>query len=274
MTKLIRKLKHFYKSLLSATSRFYNEEYSYRVAALTYTTLLAIVPFLAVITFLISLFPIFSEIISYAEIYILSNFVPTSALAIERYFQNFIHQASHLPTICVIFLMIVSIMLIDMVQHTLNHIWKVRHGIKSIFEWLIAWVILVVAPIFVGLSVLIFSYLSSLPWLYTAMEFLGITKIFIFSISFFINIIIFTLIYIIIPNTHVQFKFGLLGGLVAAILFEFARTLFSHYILGYANYEVIYGAFAIFPIFLLWLYITWSIILFGALVSYALQKLE
>lgn len=272
MTNLVKMLRSFYKVLLSATTRFINDEYSYRVAALTYTTLLAIVPFLAVITFFISLFPIFSKIISYAEIYILSNFVPDSAISIKSYFQNFIQQASNLPIISIIFLMVVSIMLINMVQHILNYTWKVKQNIKTIWDWLIAWIILVVAPIFVGLSVLFFSYISSLQWLFSATEFFGITKLFIFSISFFINTIIFTLIYIIIPNTHVKFKYGLLGGIIAASLFELARVIFAYYIIAYADYEAIYGAFAIFPIFLLWLYITWSIILFGALVSHACES--
>lgn len=261
--------------LVIAANRFIDEDFFYRVSALTYATLLAIVPFLAVIVFLMTWFPIFfSNLVLSAKSYILTNFVPTASVAIEPYFQVFINQATQLPLFSIAFLFITAVTLINTIQSTFNNIWKVKSSKRGILEWLFAWIILFFVPIIVGLSVFLTSYISSLYWIHHFTEFFGLTKLLLFALAFFVNIIIFAFMYIVIPNTYVNYKYGLIGAFIAACLFELARAVFTYYITSFPSYELIYGAFSILPIFLLWIYIAWTIILFGALIVYACSQMK
>ncbi|MGD8962313.1 MAG: YihY/virulence factor BrkB family protein [Desulfobacterales bacterium] len=86
--------------------------------------------------------------------------------------------------------------------------------------------------------------------------------------------IVFTILYIIMPNTRVQFKAGLLGGVVAGTLYQLAQGLYISFQIGAARYNAIYGSFAALPLFLLWLQISWWIVLFGAELSFANQNVD
>jgi membrane protein len=252
-----------------AAKRLLQEKYTDRASALAFTTLLALVPLISVIVSLISIFPIFDRFTNLARNYILTNFIPTSGTTIDYYLQSFTQQASKLPLIGLIFLFITAALLIITVEHTLNEIWQAPKRTNKFAIWLLYWAILIFAPIFIGLSVFLSSYVFSLSWFSNLTKTLHLTIPLLIALPLVINTIIFSLLYIIVPHCKVKWSDGLYGGLVASILFETAKIGFAFYIKQFPSYELIYGALATIPIFLVWIYISWIIILFGAMVTRA-----
>ncbi len=255
-----------------ASKRLYQEQYTYRAAGLAFTSLLALVPLLSVIMSLISIFPIFSQLINLTEGYIFTNFIPHSSIIIRQYLEAFIQQATHLPTLGIGFLFFTVFTLILMVEHTLNAIYNAPKRKRTIKALINFWLILLIAPFFIGLSVFISTYVFSIQWLSGTADKLGLTIPLLATLPLIINIIVFSTLYIVVPNTKVKFRYGILGGSVAAILFELAKKGFAFYIKHFPSYELIYGALATIPIFLIWIYISWLIILYGAIVAQSYKQ--
>ena len=252
---------------------FMNKGYTYRASALAFTSLLTIVPLMFVIVFFVSIFPVFKHILLLGENYILQNFIPTSALTIEYYLHGFLQQATQLPTFSFLFLLVTTFMLVYTIEETLNEIWEVkpRPTSKQIAILLVYWILFLLIPILIGLGVFLSSYAYLLSWIVYADQ----PKLYYYLLAFLslaMNTILFTLTYLYVPNSDVSLDNGFVGGILAALLFEFARFSFALYIESFPSYAVIYGAFAIIPIFLIWLYIFWSIVLYGALVTQGLEK--
>lgn len=259
LQKKIKHLKYFPYIIWLASWRFYNGNYTYQASALAFITLLCIVPFISVIVYGASFFLFFDDFVYMANNYIYANFVPRSSDAMQQYLDQFVFQAGKLPTFSIAFSVISGVMLILTVEHSLNNVWHVRHKSKDVFTTFISWCILMLMPIYFGISVLITSYLSSLALF-------NHYQVFVLDLlNWLVNATVFTVLYIVVPNKLVDWSDGFLGGLIAALLFEIAKKLFAFYINYFANYQLIYGALAIVPIFLVWIYVTWSIILYGAL---------
>lgn len=257
-----RVLKRFFIITITATRRLFSEKYTYRVSALSFETTLAIIPIISLSVFLITFFPFFSKLIYLTEEYILQNFIPDAANKIEIYFENFIQHAVHLPLLSIVFLIFTGIMMVNTIDETLNDIWQIKIRRKIFLAWIIYWFIILLTPLLIGLSVFITTSVLTLYGLSHTGFILA------FCIPVFINTILFSAIYIFSPHVYVKLRDGLFGGFLAAVLFEIARLAFSYYIKQFSNYEIVYGAFAIIPIFLIWIYIGWFIILWGAIFTH------
>lgn len=257
-----------------AIKRFYEDNYTYRVASLAYTTLLALVPLLLVVVFFISIFPIFSQFVELSESYILRNFVPETAIAVEKYLHGFTHQAQHLPMMSVLFLFVTAIMLVRTIEETFNEMWQVPNRERKFLSLIVYWLSVLVIPNAIGLTIFISTYILSFSWIKISGETLGLTPYIFQALPILISIGIFTILYKIAPNTSIKWWDAFIGGLNAAFLLLIARSGFALYMQKYPSYEVIYGSFALIPIFLLWLYIFWFIVLFAGLISYSSSILK
>lgn len=261
----------FTAALINASYSFFKENYFYRASALAFTTILAMVPLFVVIVFFITFFPIFGDLISLSENYLLEYFVPSASLTIKNYFALFIQQATAMPVGSVLFLLITAIMLINMVEGTLNTVWKVNRRRKNLAALLFYWLVILLTPLIIGMSIFISSSILNLYWVTRITELFQLKLLIDFLLPILINTILFSLLYIIAPNVRVIWRYGLLGGFVAAVIFNFTRVSFVWYIEKFQSYSVIYGVFAIIPIFMIWLYIAWVIIIWGAMFTYHLQ---
>jgi membrane protein len=268
---MVKFVKYWIKIFNISFRRFFKEQYTYRASALAFTTLLSLVPLLTVIVFLVTKFPIFNKINILAQNYVLENFIPASNTTIQFYLNNFTYQASHLPKLGIIFLLLTAMMLIVTIEHTFNDIWDVRWKKRRIISLTIYWVVLMLAPLLIGTGIFISTYLFSLSWVESATHHLGV-KTPLLYLPLLLNTLIFSLLYIVVPNFNVDWRDGFYGGFVAASIFEAAKIGFAFYLKQFPSYELIYGALASIPIFLLWLYISWLIILFGALITHAQYK--
>lgn len=249
---------------------FYQGAYTERVASLTFVTLLSIVPLLMVIIFLTSFFPVFNQSLLLTQAYVAKTFLPEAASIVENYLKNFLHESNQLPILTIIFLFITVWILIATVEQTLNAIWGASNQRSFLYKFALYMSFVIVIPILIGLSLLGTSYLLTSTFLSHYVD-TKIINLILHIIPTTINVFLFTFVYTYVPNVRISLKNGLIGGALAAIVLEIVRAGFSLYI-KFSDYNILYGAFAAFPIFLIWLYIFWFILLFFAFFIKTLEK--
>lgn len=236
-------------------------------AALTFTTLLSLVPLMTVSVAVFYAFPAADEVHVVVQGFLFENFVPAAGEVLQQHLDAFIAKASRLSGTSFAFLILVALLLMSNIDQTLNTIWEVRAKRAFTNKFLIYWAVLTLGPMLIATSVLATSQLVILAGMAETPWWEGILKLAPISTS----LLAFTLIYAVVPNVKVRFRHALIGGVVAAVLFELAKRLFAVYVQTFPTYEAIYGALAAVPIFLVWLYLTWSVVLIGAEVAHGLR---
>lgn len=243
--------------------RFFEDDCSYRAAALTYTTLLSLVPLLAVSFSIFSAFPVFNHLTAQIQNFIFSHFIATSGEVIQQYLTKFVSQTKNLTAIGSFFLVITAVLMMFTMEQAFNAIWRVKSRRIGISTFLLYWAVLTLTPILIGLSIIISTYITAFSFVSTTAQSLGVIS----WLPFILNLIFFTLIYVLVPNCYVPIRHAFIGALVATILFSIAKLGFTYYVSQFPTYILLYGALATIPIFLIWLYLSWVIILFGSIIS-------
>ena len=237
---------------------------------LSFVTLLSIVPLLAVIFSVFSLFPVFQDWRGEVESFVFKNFVPTLGESIQGYLIRFVENATNMTSLGLVALFLVALLLISSIDHTLNHIWRVRKNRRQLVSFSIYWVVLTIGPVLIGISLMTTSYLFSLPG-FEDNTLLAIRKFFIAFLPYLGSFSSFLLIYLLVPHTRVHFWSALSGAMIAAILFELSKSAFALYFTHFPVYKEIYGALAIIPLLFVWIFISWVVILVGAQVAASLD---
>lgn len=239
-------------------------------AALTFASLLSLVPLMAMSLAIFYAFPVADRVQQTIQDFLFANFVPTSGEVLQEHLQAFSAKASKLSGAGFAFLIVVALMMMNNIDRALNTIWEVKNTRRPMNQFLIYWSILTLGPLLIGVSVVATSYLVSLPFLSDAVHsgigrnLLGLTPVIASTLAF-------SLMYAVIPNIRVRFVHALAGGFVAALLFEAAKRGFGFYVTTFPTYEAIYGAMATIPIFLVWVYLSWMVVLLGAEVTHCLR---
>lgn len=232
-------------------------------AALTYTTLFAVVPLMTVSYSMLAAVPNFKGVGEQLQGWIFDNFVPATGAVVQEYLSTFAAQAQSLTVVGVVFLAATSIMMMKNIEAAFNRIWRVAEPRKGISSFLLYWAVLSLGPILIGLGLLLTSYIASLSFFTSATEMVGRARLLSLLPPLF-SALAFMLLYAAVPNCRVPLRSAAIGGLFAAIMFEIAKRGFVQFVTLSPSYQLIYGAFAAVPIFLLWIYISWGIILLGA----------
>lgn len=256
-----------------AALRFYNDNCFQTAAALTYTALLALVPLMTIGFAVFSAFPAFSTLQQQAQQLLFSNLVPTVGDAILEYLSRFMANAGQLTTFGVIGLAVSAVLLLATIESSFSAIWRVREPRPLVTRFLAFWAILTLAPFLFGASLSAStSLLATLPPpLFFDSWFLPLHLI-TPHLPLILELMGFTLLYLVLPNRTVHWWDAALGGVVAAILLEISKGGFRWYLSAFPAYQTIYGALSTIPIFLLWLYIAWSTVLLGAVVAAAMPE--
>jgi len=234
---------------------------------LSFVTLLSIVPLLAVIFSVFSLFPVFQDWRGEVESFVFKNFVPTLGESIQGYLIRFVENATNMTSLGLVALFLVALLLISSIDHTLNHIWRVRKNRRQLVSFSIYWVVLTIGPVLIGISLLTTSYLFSLTG-FEDNTLLAVRKLFIAFLPYLGSFSSFLLIYLLVPHTRVHFWSALSG---ASVLFELSKSAFALYFTHFPVYKEIYGALAIIPLLFVWVFISWVVILVGAQVAASLD---
>lgn len=243
-------------------------------ASLTFTTVLGIVPLLAVVLSLFTAFPLFADFRVALEGFLTTSLMPPAVSdTVMQYLNQFAAKASGLTAVGSLVLIVTSILLIMTIDEAFNDIWQVERQRPLRQRMLVYWAIISLGPILAGGSLWATSVL--------ARESLGhveeLPTIISFALSFVPLIVTglgFTALFVGVPNRRVLWRDALVGGLGTAVVLEIMRTGFAYYLTQFPSYTIIYGAFATLPIFLLWIYLSWLAILLGATVAATLPALK
>ncbi|GAB2799366.1 YihY family inner membrane protein [Halomonas shantousis] len=245
--------------------RRFNEHDGFRTAsALTYTTLFAVVPFMTVLYAMLSGIPSFQGVSEQIQSLIFEQFVPATGSTVLEYLRDFSNQARSLTSVGLLFLFVTSVLMMVTVEHAFNVIWKVRHSRRGLASFLLYWTVLTLGPLLVGSGFLLSSYLASLGVFQGAASLFGSLVSVLRLLPLLLSFIAFVFIYMAVPNCRVRLRHALIGGAMASLALELARAGFSLYVSSFPTYQVIYGTFATVPLFLLWVFLLWSIVLLGA----------
>ncbi|MCF6283315.1 MAG: YihY family inner membrane protein [Candidatus Polarisedimenticolaceae bacterium] len=237
-------------------------------AALTYTTLLSLVPLMTVMLALLAILPISERVTDEINSFLFNNFVPAAGEVVQQHLQTFSSKAGRLSGFGFIFLVVVALMLMATIERAFSTIWHLQSKRSLLNTILVYSAILLLGPGLIVGSVAATSYLVSLPYISDAAQTFNFAWV---LMPLFVSTLAFTLLYSVVPNQRVLFKDALVGGVVAALLFEGAKRGFALYLTHFPTYEVIYGALAAVPIFLVWIYLSWLVTLLGAEVTYCLS---
>ncbi len=227
--------------------------------SLTFTTLLALVPVLTIVLVLVSAFPIFGDVtLQFMEL-VNTIIVPSGAVAVWDYLNEFNKQASKLTAVGIVMMLITSLLLIQTIDQTFNRIWRVRRPRSAWLQFPVYWALLTFMPILLGLGVSAISQTT---------EFSGSLKMLAW---FLFDVLVLYVLYRVVPNRFVPMQHALCGALLTTVLLKCAKIGFDSYIQNFNSYQLIYGAFSAIPVFLIWLHLLWTIILFGAVLTASLS---
>jgi membrane protein len=160
-------------------------------------------------------------------------------------------------------LVVTAFLMLVTIEKAFNTIWRVRQPRRGVSSFLLYWAILSLGPLLLGAGFAVSTYITSLSLLSGPDALIGAKTLLGFMPLLF-SVAAFTLIYAAVPNARVPLGHALTGGAFTALLFEAAKALFGLYVSFFPGYQLIYGAFATVPLFLLWIYLSWLIVLFGA----------
>jgi len=251
---------------LAHVFRRFNQDRCLQIAStLTFTTLLALVPLVAITLALMAAFPVFSGLGEQIHAFLLANMLPEKAgKVITGYIDEFSGRAGRLTALGTAVLAVAAFMMMFTIEGAFNSIWRVSRPRPLAQRILIYWATLTLGPVLIGASLSMTSYIVGAS--------LGLSRQIPFAgsailVPFVLTCAAFTLLYYVVPNRSVRPRHALIGGLVAALAFEIMKRSFALYIANFPTYTLVYGAFAVIPIFLLWIYLSWVVIVIGALIA-------
>lgn len=266
MTSVFSTLRGFVRFLVT---RFREDALAQVAGSLTFTTLLALVPIITIALTVFSAFPVFGAVTTSLKTFILANFVPGSASKlITVYMQQFADKASRLTAVGIVLLGVTSVMLMLTIDRVFNRIWRVRRPRPLLQRLLVYWTVLTVGPLLIGVS------LYATSWLITAS--LGMLNgrdaggLLFKVLATGLTCLALAFLYRTVPNRKVEPLDAGIGGILAGLSFEGMKSAFATFITQFGNYKLVYGAFAGLPVFLLWIYLSWIIVLAGAVITAAI----
>lgn len=253
--------------------RFKQDRCSEIAAALVYMSLFALVPLMTVLYAVGSAIPTSVDLEAQIEQFLVANLLPESSQEVAAYLRNFSQQAKNLTGVGVLILTITAVLMLRNVERAFNNIWRNRANRGAVSSFLLYWAVLSLAPVMLGLGLGIQAYLYAVANALAGLDSLGISTLVLSLLPFTLSVLGLTALYMTVPNCAVRLQHALVGGLVAAIAFSLARATFTT-VIANSSYTLVYGAFAAVPVFLLWLYIIWSIILVGAILVHSLSDYQ
>ncbi len=266
----------FFQIIFARTSyilrHFYLSNAMQVASSLAFTSLLSLVPLLTVMFGLFGEISVLQNFSTLIQNFIFANFVPEFGQTIEQYIYIFSMKASQLTISGSVFLVLIAMMLLATIDNSFNRIWKIKKKRNPIKRILIYFSLLIMGPLLIGIGLALTSYLLSIPVIADVDTTFNVKTHLLGWLPFLMTSIAFILLYILVPNCYVYKKYAVSAGVICAILFELAKYGFGIYVKEMSGYENIYGALAILPLFLVWIYISWVIILFGAHITFCLSS--
>ena len=251
--------------------RFDQDRCAQIAGSLTFTTLLSLVPLFTIALTLFSAFPVFESYSAQIKQLLTGSLMPDIASkVITQYMKQFTDSAMRLTALGIALLAVAAMFLLLTIEHAFNTIWRVTHPRPLLKRLVIHWAALTLAPLLVGVSLALTSWLVGLSMGYVRhvpIFGVGVLKL----LPVLLTWLAFAMLFYFLPNRHVPRTHAMIGALVAALAFEVMNRAFGYYVSHFPTYKLVYGAFASVPIFLMWIYLSWLSILTGAVISASLS---
>lgn len=247
--------------------RFREDRLGLTASSLTFTTTIALVPLLTVTFAVFTAVPMFGTFRKALEVYFIQNLVPdVIARPVLSTLTQFASKAHRLGAVGLVFLALSAMALMLTIDRTLNGIWRVRKERPLAQRVLVYWAAATLGPLLLGGSLSLSSYALSASR--------GLVEALPGGVSLLLNVLELLLmaagmaaLFKFVPNTEVRWTHAWAGGLFVAVGFELAKRGLAWYLSAVPTYSTIYGAFATVPIFFIWLYLGWVIVLLGAVIA-------
>ena len=254
-------------------NRFIEDRLNANAAALTFVSLFAFVPLLTVTLSIASALPAAGDIEAKLSDFLLQFLLPESSTQVVQYLSTFIDQARSLTVFGVGILLVTAVLMLRNIEKALNDIWRNRANRRPLQSFLLYWAVLSFGPAAIGLGLGVRAYLFAATNDWGGIQLFGLGSILVGLLPFAISTIGLTALYAVVPNCQVPFRHALIGGVFAATTFTVARMVFTA-VMAESSYALVYGAFAAVPLFLLWIYVTWIIVLAGAVLAHSLSAFQ
>lgn len=254
-------------TLRTLRARFREDRLGLTASSLTFTTLISLVPLLTVMLAVFSAFPMFATFQDALQKYFLQTLVPPDiASQVLKALTQFAAKAKGVGSVGLVLLFLAALALMLTIDRTLNAIWRVRTPRPIAQRVLVYWAAATLGPLVLGVSLSFTSYALS-----ASQGFVGVlpggVALLLGTLEFLLLVAALAGLFHYVPNTHVRWRHAIAGGAFAAFGFELAKRLLSWYLQTVPTYTVIYGALAAVPIFLVWIYLGWVIVLLGAVIA-------
>ena len=268
-TKKFNKLCHLFFKYLRIRTK---EAMILRVAAsLSYTTLIAVVPLIAIALAIFAAFPVFEDVRTQVQDSLIQYFVPNIEQNIQNYIMQFVNASSKLTTIGVLGIAITAILMLFTIENSFNFIFKVKKHRRLATKITLYWTIITLCPLLVGTVLSLKGYLITLKYFHPE-HFLGYNFFVTFVAPNLITFVFLCLSYVIVPNKKIRVSSAFSGACVTLILTLLLRSGFGFFLALNVTYKTLYGALATVPILLIWMYSWWIIVLFGAIVTATIEE--
>jgi membrane protein len=252
--------------------RFFRDGCLDRAGALSFTSVLSLVPAAALSLAFLSAIPQSGRVRADVEYLIASYLLPhASGVAIDA-FRSFVAKAGNVTGFGFVGLAITALMLLWTVNSAFDTIWRVTRPRPLLIRLLAYWAILTIGPLLIGGALSLSGSLLATGARYGGEAFTWSMGWITPLVPFLLQTAAFTLLYLIAPNRRVWWRDALAGGIVAALVFEAAKHGLAFYIRLFPTYDAIYGAIATIPVFLVWIYLCWVATLLGAEVAATLPE--
>lgn len=244
------------------------EDRGWRMAAgLSYTSLLAIVPLTAIAFSMLAAFPVFESAKDQFQDAVFANLLPDSADAMRAYFDGFVQNTASLSAVGIVALALTAVLLLGTIEADINTVFRVQRPRGLASKLLVFWAMITLGPLLLGASFSLSTYF------FAATEWMGVDILagplgFVTaSVPTLIIIVLFTVFYFAIPNRPVRVTTALVGGIASGLLFALLRKGFGWYVATFPTYQNVYGALSVIPIFLIWMYLSWTVVILGGVLT-------
>jgi membrane protein len=258
------RLFSFLKDGWEKISHLLGEDLGYFSASLSFYTVFSIIPMFWVVFFILSQFDAFNDYYQGIKGFLIINIMPTHTDSVSAYLDAFLENSKSMGLWGVVYITVASVMFYQNFQHVVNKIFfvannSIRHAIETYL------VLAVLMPITLGGSFLLSDFLQRIAndhgdaWGGYAL------------VSFLMIWLLFFIVYKVAPNMRINYRVLIAVSFGIALLWNIAKMIFVYYVLVNQTYASLYGSFSVLLFFLLWIYISWFMLLHGLRLCYLMQ---
>lgn len=254
--------------LRQIATQFRDDGCTTAAAALTFTTMIAVVPFVAIIYRILSLLPEFDGVGDKITSFVFETFLPGSSDAVLEKVLEFSAKANELTLVGIGVVFVTTMLMLMRMEKSFNRIWHVANTRAGLTRFLSYWGIISFGVPMIGVAVTAASY-DGMAYL-AELRGSALMDVLREAVPPIATALTFTFLYYAVPSCRVRFPHALVGGVVTTILLAVAKEAFARVVPLFQN-DLVYGAFAALPLFVMGLYLVWVMILVGAICARTLS---